>query len=194
MVALLPGSRKHVVEHLAGDQLQIAERIREAIPGARFVVSVANDQVRSIVESSLRSSNVKARMIESPIASWIDSVDLVLAASGTTTLEVALHARPMIVMYNASRLAYQLVGRWMIQTKFLSLPNILAGRKIVPEFMPYYTSTGPIADRAIELLQSDEARTTMVRELAKTVLPLRDTHAAQRTAELLLDMISRRPR
>ena len=65
-----------------------------------------------------------------------DPADLVLVASGTTTLEVAFHGRPMVVMYNASRLFYQLIGRWMIHTRHLSLPNILAGREIVPEFMP----------------------------------------------------------
>ncbi|MEK7731472.1 MAG: hypothetical protein AAB363_06400, partial [Planctomycetota bacterium] len=106
-------------------------------------------------------------------------------------LEVAFHERPMIVMYNSSRFFYHAIGRWMIESRYLSLPNILAGREIVPEFMPYYTSTIPIADRAIGLLRSDDARRTMIENLAKTVAPLRDTHAAHRTAELLLEMISR---
>ena len=114
-----------------------------------------------------------------------------LVASGTTTLEVALHTRPMIVMYNASRLFYHLIGRWMIHTPHLSLPNILAGREVVPEFMPYYTSTEPIARMAIGLLRSQEARQRMKDDLAEVVAPLRDSHASSRTAELLLSMIDR---
>ncbi len=95
----------------------------------------------------------------------------------------------MIVMYNASRLFYQLVGRWMIRTPHLSLPNILAGRKIVPEFMPYYTSTEPIAQCAIELLRDEDKRRTMVNELDKITAPIRDTCASARAAGMLLEMI-----
>jgi lipid-A-disaccharide synthase len=86
---------------------------------------------------------------------------------------------------------YHLIGRWMLRTPYLSLPNILAGREIVPEFMPYYTSTKPIAERAIELLGSPEARRAMVGDLAGTVEPLRGTRASLRAAGMLLEMIER---
>ena len=79
----------------------------------------------------------------------------------------------------------------MIHTRYLSLPNILAGREIVPEFMPYYSSTEPIAERAIELLESEEARDRMIEDLSAVVAPMRETHASDRTADLLLDLIRR---
>ena len=79
----------------------------------------------------------------------------------------------------------------MIRTPHLSLPNILAGRAVVPEFMPYYTSTDPIAERALALLKSDAARQAMVNELSEIVAPFRDGKASQRTASLLLDMIDK---
>ena len=116
---------------------------------------------------------------------------LVLVASGTTTLEVAFHQRPMIVMYQASRAFYQLIGRWLLHTPYYALPNILAGREIVPEFMPYYTSTAPIAEKAIALLQSPDARAAMAQDLADTVAPLRSGSASHRTAEMLLEMVDR---
>ena len=124
-------------------------------------------------------------------AELIKAADLVLVSSGTATLEVAFHQRPMIVMYNSSRMFYHLIGRWMIHTAHLSLPNILAGREIVPEFMPYYTSTAAIAERSIELLRSDHARQTMTKDLREVVEPLRGSNASRRTAALLLDMIDR---
>ena len=189
VVALLPGSRRHVVEAVLPGQLEAAERIASAIPGATFGVSVANAQVAQIVTRLVASCRVPVEPYPGRHSELIQAADLVLVASGTTALEVAFHERPMIVMYNSSRFFYHAIGRWMIDSQYLSLPNILAGREIVPEFMPYYTSTVPIADRAIELLRSDEARTKMGGELAKTVAPLCGTHAAQRTAELLLDMI-----
>ncbi|MEK7757506.1 MAG: hypothetical protein AAB385_09890, partial [Planctomycetota bacterium] len=191
VVALLPGSRTHVVEAVLPGQLQVAERIASAIPGATFGVSVANTQVAPLIARLVGACRVPVEPYPGHHAELIQAADLVLVASGTTALEVAFHERPMIVMYQSSRFFYHAIGRWMIDLPYLSLPNILAGREIVPEFMPYYTSTIPIADRAIGLLRSDDARRTMIENLAKTVAPLRDTHAAHRTAELLLEMISR---
>jgi lipid-A-disaccharide synthase len=193
VVALLPGSRKHVVQEVLRGQLEAAEAIASAIPGTTFGVSIANEQVAPIVGTLLAESGVEARPYPGQHAELTRAADLVLVASGTTTLETAFHGRPMIVMYNASRVFYHLLGRWMIRTPYLSLPNILAGREIVPEFMPYYRSTAPIARRAIELLRSPEARRKMVEDLQAVVEPLRATRASERTAELLLDMIDRSP-
>lgn len=189
VVALLPGSRTHVVESVLPGQLQVAERIAATIPGSAFGVSVANAQVAPLIARLAEVCRVPVELYPGHHGELIQAADLVLVASGTTALEVAFHERPMIVMYQSSRFLYHTIGRWMIDLPYLSLPNILAGREIVPEFMPYYTSTAPIADRAIGLLRSDDARRTMVENLAKTVAPLRGTHAAHRTAELLLEMI-----
>jgi len=190
VVALLPGSRKHVVQEVLRGQVAVAERIREAVPEATFGVSVANPQVALMIHEQIGRSRAPIRAYPGCHAELLQAADLVLVASGTSTLEVAFHERPMIVMYNASRVGYQLIGRWLIRAGHLSLPNILAGRAIVPEFMPYYTSIEPIAERAIALLTSDEARAEMRTALADVVRPLRETKASERTASLLLDMIA----
>ncbi len=190
VVALMPGSRKHVVSEVLTGQLEIAAKIKAEFPDAHFGVSIAGDSVRPTVEACLGSSPVKAKAYADGHDELLQAADLVLVASGTTTLEIAFHEKPMIVMYNASRLFYHLIGRWMIHTPYFSLPNILAGKEIIPEFMPYYTSTDPIAEKALELLKSDEKRTQMARNLASVVRPLRDGHASKRTAEMLLDMIA----
>ncbi len=188
VVALLPGSRKHVVHEVLRGQLEVAGAIASEFRDAAFGVSVANEQVTPIIDAMVADSGIPVATYPGHHGELLRAADLVLVASGTTTLEVAFHGRPMVVMYNASRLFYQLIGRWMIRTRHLSLPNILAGREIVPEFMPYYTSTVPIAARAIELLRSGEACQHMVENLRAVVEPLRATRASQRTAEMLLDM------
>jgi len=189
VVALLPGSRRHVVQEVLRGQLAVGERIGQAFSKVKLLVSVANEQVKPVVEDAVTHSTVRAEIVPGPPEAMISASDLVLVASGTSALEVAFYEKPMIVMYNASRLFYHLVAHWMIHTEHLSLPNILAGREIVPEFMPYYTSTSPIADEAIGLLESDDARRQMSQELADVVAPMRGTHASRRTAELLLDLI-----
>ncbi len=190
LISLLPGSRKHVVQSILPGQLEVAQQIARVLPLAAFGVSIANPQVAPIIQELVGRSGVKVIEYRGKHAELIRASDLVLVASGTSTLEVALHNRPMIVMYNGSRLFYHLIARWMIGTSHLALPNILAGREIVPEFMPYYTSTKPIAARAIDLLESEEKRQTIVQDLRKMTAPLRNTRASARTATMLLNMIS----
>jgi lipid-A-disaccharide synthase len=127
-------------------------------------------------------------MFPSSRAELIESADLVLVASGTTALEVAFRERPMIVMYQSSPLFYNLVARWMIHTPYLSLPNILAEEEIVPEFMPYYRSTEPIAAKAIELLENPQLRSEMTDKLEGVVAPLRGPSAARNAAEMLIEL------
>lgn len=195
VMALLPGSRRHVVAEVLPGQLDVATRVATTFPGATFGVSVAGRTVAPIIERLVKASGLSMKSIRlypEHRAELIRAADLVLVASGTMTLEVALHTRPMIVMYNASRAFYQLIGRWLIRTPHLSLPNILAGRPIVPEFMPYYRSTTPIADRAVELLRSEPARSAMAQELATVMEPLRRRRASERTAAMLLDLAGRK--
>ena len=95
----------------------------------------------------------------------------------------------MVVMYNSSRLVYHLVARWLIRTPHLSLVNILAGRRLVPEFMPYYTTTAPIGRCAVDLLDSSEKRAAMSRELADLLSPIVKPGAPANAAAILLDML-----
>lgn len=191
LIALLPGSRKHVVEENLPGQLEVADGILQEWPRAAIGVSVAGPRVADAVRHAVERSRAATRVFMAGYDELIDAADLVLVASGTTTLEVAFRAKPMIVMYNASRWFYHTIARWMIHTPYLSLPNILAGREIVPEFMPYYRSTAPIAECAKHLLRNEVARKTMTDNLAEVVRPLKGTRASQRTAEMLIRLLDR---
>lgn len=190
VIALLPGSRRHVVREVLPGQLCVARRIAQAFPKAFFPVSVANHGVSSVVDELIGDGPTLCVAHSCRLAELIEAADLVLVASGTTALEVAVRRRPMIVMYNGSKLFYHLVARWLIQTPHLSLPNILAGSRIVPEFMPYYTSTEPIAEQAIELLKSKPKRERMIDDLERAVAPIRQGHASERTAAIVSEMIA----
>ncbi len=188
MIAILPGSRTHVVEEVLPGQLEVVAAIARELPGAAFGISVASPRIGKIIDALVTRAGLAGRVIPQPHRELIRAADLTIVASGTTTLEVAFHEKPMIVMYNASPVFYHLVGRWMLHTKYLSLPNILAGKQIVPEFMPYYRSTEPIIQTAMSLLQHADERKEMSRALAEVVAPLRKGSAAKRTAELLLSI------
>lgn len=198
VVALLPGSRKHVVEAILPGQLEVARRIAERFPRAHFGVSVAGANVAPVIARIVRTADPPlsplskgggVELFPSDRASLIEAADLVLVASGTTALEVAFRQRPMIVMYQSSAFFYHLIGRFMIRTPYWSLPNILADEEIVPEFMPYYRSIEPIAAKAIELLENPQLRDEMITKLAGVVRPLRGPSAAKNAANMLLDIV-----
>lgn len=191
VIALLPGSRQHVVKAILPDQLAIGQRLLAAFPGAALGVSVANQHVAPVVEKVTALSTTPV-FRHGQHAELIEAADLVLVASGTSTLDVALRGRPMVVMYKSSPVFYHLVGRWLIHTPYLSLPNILAGRQVVPEFMPYYRDIQPIADIATQLLASESAREAMKRDLEEVVAPLREGRASQRAAAMLLELAGQR--
>lgn len=191
VLALLPGSRRHVVQELLPGQLEVARLLRLRFPGIHIGVSVANDRVASLVEAHARRAYAPVRLYRDQNAELLTAADLALVASGTATLEVAFRRTPMIVMYNASRLGYQLVGRWLIQTRHLSLPNILAGREIVPELMPHFGDPGEIAELATSLLRDPAARERMASDLGTVVEPLTQAGAAERTARILLELADR---
>ncbi|MCO6438884.1 MAG: lipid-A-disaccharide synthase [Phycisphaerae bacterium] len=191
-VALLPGSRRHVVKEVLSGQIEVAKAISRQLPGASFGVSVASDGLAEMISRAAEGTGIRVVMERKHYAELLEAADLVLVASGTASLEVAMRGKPMIVMYNASRMMYHLVGRWMVRTPHLSLPNILAGRRIVPEFMPYYRSTDPISAAALELLTNDEVRSRTVEDLRVITEPLRGTDASSRTTGILMQMIERR--
>lgn len=190
-VALLPGSRRAVVERMLPDQLEVARLIAREIPGAAFGVSVANAQVEPIVRAAISRARLNVAVHDDEPGELIQAADVVLVTSGTTTLEVAYHGKPLVVMYRASALFYHGLARWMIHTPHLSLPNILAGRRIVPEFMPVYRSVVPIAAEVLALLRDEPRRLRMTDDLARIVAPLRETSASEKTAELLQGLVKK---
>ena len=195
VITLLPGSREHVIEEVLPGQLEVSRAIASAHRRARFIIVAANEQVRELILSRLADSRSTPMcdviLGDRERCAAIRAADLVLTASGTVTLEVMYHATPMIVMYNTARWGYQLVGRWLIKTPYLSLPNILAGRQIVPEFMPYYRTTDPIKARATEWLATPTTMERVRSDLRNTIAPIAKPGAAENAAKELESMMER---
>jgi len=189
LIACLPGSRRHVVEEVLPGQIQVAQSIAAEYPKAAFGFSAANEGAGEIIKPALDKADINSHMIVDRNSELLSAADLCLCASGTATLELAYYKVPMVVMYNGSKWGYRLVGRWLINTPYLSLVNILAGKKIVPEFMPYYTSTRPIANEALDLLADKQRRMAMKTDLETIVRSLGTAGAAQQTAQIAADMI-----
>lgn len=206
IVAVLPGSRRHVVDEVLPGQIAICRRIAARYPEAGFLFAAASEERAVHIDAMLRSElastdrpgasdsaatrppeRLNYRIETGHNAEVISAADLVLVASGTATLEVAYYRRPMIVMYNASKWAYRLIARRLIRTKHLSLVNILAGRALVPEFMPYYESVDPIATEALDLLANQLRREAMIAGLDALVRDLGSHQVADEAAAIVLE-------
>jgi len=189
ILACLPGSRMHVIREVLPGQIEVARAVAAARPRTMVLFAAASEAAAGTIAEMLQGERFAHRVLVARNAEVLSAADVALCASGTATLEVAWHGVPMVVMYNGSKWGYRLVGRWLIRTPHLCLVNILAGRRVVPEFMPYYDSTDPIVAEVLELLSNEQRRAAMRQDLAEVVRSLGTTRASQRTADIALEMI-----
>ena len=190
VVACLPGSRTHVIREVLPGQIEVAKAIAGRHPQAAFLFAAADDRGAALIREHLSGTALRHHLEVARLPEVLSAAHLALCASGTATLEVACHGVPMVVMYNGSKWGYRLVGRHLITTPHLSLVNILAGRRVVPEFMPYYSSTEPIAAEALDIVDNAARREQMKADLRAVVDLLGTSRAAEQTARMAMEMIS----
>lgn len=135
LVALLPGSRGAEVKLLGPVFLATAAWCLERYPDLKFIVPAANEQRMSQLQQQLASfPELPVELIQGNSHTVMEAADVVLMASGTTTLEALLLKKPMVVAYKMGFLSYAIISR-MVKSEFISLPNLLAGQELVPEIL-----------------------------------------------------------
>ena len=152
VVAILPGSRAREVNYSGRDFLQTAEYLSQEVDW--FVIPAANVKRRRQLEAMLGDYPAVAgrvQLVDGQVRQAIKAADLVLVNSGTATLEALLLRRPMIMSYRLGALTYTIVSR-LVYSKWFALPNILAGRQLVPEFIQQDADPRRMAAAATELL------------------------------------------
>jgi len=187
-LALLPGSRAAEIESLWRPMQEIALRLKEKCPAATFV-TVAVDAERRQVLRATQIPGFECQYTVGAVGDTVGDCDFALAASGSVTLQVAAAGCPMVIMYQSSKILWHLIGRFLVKTKYFSLVNILAGRELVPEFMPYFTSVGPIMDTIERLLKDKNRLAQTSAELIGLVGPLVEKKAGEETAKIVLEML-----
>jgi len=169
--ALMPGSRSAEIKLLWEPMQQIALRLKEKYPGATFT-TVAVDAER---EAILKAAQIRDFHCEYSVCSVIETarqVDFSIVTSGSATLQIAAVGCPMVIMYQYNRILSDFVKPFIIKTKYLSLVNILAGKELAPEFMPYFLSIDPIVESIEQLLQERDKLIRLSGELVELARPL----------------------
>jgi lipid-A-disaccharide synthase len=189
LVGLLPGSRASEVRMLLPVLLQAAAQIGTALPGVAFVLPVAPTLSAGDLDKQVRESNtVPVRLVEGDTWGVIRACDLVLTASGTVTLETAILGTPMVIIYRVSKLS-EVIGRLLVRTPFIGLPNLIAGRAISPELIQDAANPRTLADAAIGLLKDGQGLDRQRQELAAIRAQLGQPGAAERAARLALELV-----
>jgi lipid-A-disaccharide synthase len=159
-IALMPGSRPAEITKNFGLLIGVFNRLLRTHPDALGVVAATKaelePQLRALAEEAGEPWPEQLRIEPSNTDATIRWSDFCLVVSGTVTLQIARQAKPMVAVYVWSKLMYRLVGRWLVTTPNFTLPNLIAGLRIVPELVPHFGGPEPMATLATELLDSPE--------------------------------------
>ena len=159
VVGLLPGSRMSEVGRLGPDFLRAAVRLSHDMPGLAFAAPMATPAVRRAFEQQIAvdAPGLELHLVDGRAREVIAASDVVLLASGTVTLEAMLVGRPMVVAYRVAPVTYwtaRLLN--LVKVRHFSLPNLLAGEALVPEFLQGQVTPRNLARSARELLGSPQ--------------------------------------
>lgn len=162
-VALLPGSRPNEVHRMLPVFVEAIPLIAQAVPGVEFLVARA-PSLDDALFASLSGKQTSARMVV--VTGATDDVlaasDVVLTASGTATVQTAIHGKPMVIVYGLSPLTYA-IARLFVRVPQYGMVNLIAGRSIVPELIQRDFTAANVAREAVSFL-TDRARANRARE------------------------------
>ena len=192
IVALLPGSRPNEVERLLPVISEAVAKISAELPQAQFAIARApslDDRLFSNAKwRGVRPVEVLARTDDVLAVS-----DVAITASGTATVQAALHGRPMVVVYRLSPLTYRL-GRRLLLVENVAMVNLIAGRRIVPELIQEHCTPANIAAETLALLTDRQRAGETRRALDDVRAKLGGPGASGRAAEAVLEIAEAKSR
>ena len=185
LVGLFPGSRSREVRKIFPIMIETARELQGTKPNLRFKVAAASDDLAREMDSMLDSKDRALFSIKvEQTAEIMQRAFVGIVASGSATLEAAYFGMPFVLIYKVSWITY-LAGRLLVKVKYLGMPNVLAEREIVPEFIQHRAKPAAIAHAVSRLFETD-ARTQMSSEFDKVREQLGGTGASERAAKALL--------
>ncbi|HEY2337206.1 MAG TPA: lipid-A-disaccharide synthase [Burkholderiales bacterium] len=193
IVALLPGSRRSELHHMASAFVLAAHRFRQEVHDVHFVCPTATRATRDMFELAMHQhqrTDLPLTLLFGHSHEALAAADLALVASGTATLETALFKTPMVIAYRQSPLSWA-VMRHMSYLPYVGMPNILAGEKLVPELLQDEATPANLAAALLALLRDAAARKRQIERFHEFHALLRQNNA-QKAAEAVLEVMDRK--
>lgn len=188
IVGLLPGSRNNEVKRLLPVMLQAAEKLQAEMPNLQFILPQADSIADALLDTYLQSATVTVKRVKHLPYDVIQCCNAVITTSGTATLEVALLTVPMVIVYKLSPITYWL-GRLLVNTPFIGLPNIIAGKSIVKELIQHDASADNMAVEIKHILADNAYQQQMRSDLGLVKQALGQGGGSKNMAELALSLL-----
>ena len=190
LIGLLPGSREVEIKRLLPVMLDAAERMHRQDPRLKFAVSVAPTVERKMLEAMIkgRGGDGSISLSEIPVERLFGMCRLVVAASGTVTLQAAIAGTPMVIIYKVSQISYWL-GRALIRVDHIGMINLIAGRRLVPELIQDQATAAEISDQVFGLLSDEKRFAQLKKDLLTAGQLLGGPGASRRVAQIALDLM-----
>ena len=192
VIGLMPGSRRSEIQHIFPVMLEAAANIAKVYPNAQWVLPLAPGIPRELIakyqqEQNLSGTEVPAiKTVEDATYTAMRASTLLLVTSGTATLEAACIGTPMIILFRTTSLNWHIV-KALTPLERSGLPNLIAGRDIVPELLQTELTPTALMELSLDFLQNPQKREAQRESLQAVYAQLGTTGAAKRTAELILE-------
>ena len=190
VVGLLPGSRANEIKRMLPVMLAAAEKLQAELPGLQLLLPQADSISDELLNTYLHQSPVKITVIKNQPYDVIQCCDAVMTTSGTATLEIALLAVPMVICYKLAGLTYCL-GRLLVHTKFIGLPNIVLGKGFIKELIQHEATAEKLAAEVQRILTDKAYADTMRADLIQVKELLGQGGGSKNMAMLALEMLGR---
>jgi len=186
VVALLPGSRRNELQRILPDMAAAVLLIRQQVPGVQFVVACAPGLDEAQFAGFAPGTPGAPVLVRGAADDVLAAADVVVVASGTATLQTALHEKPMVVVYRVSRLTY--LFKPLAQVDMYAMPNLIAGRRIVPELIQGGLTPARVAAETVRYVTDPAHYAATCERLAGVRARLGPPGASGRAAEAVLEV------
>lgn len=189
-VALLPGSRKAEIKNILPVMLKACAIIRKNKFNTQFIIAKSPNVDLDLYKRQVKGVNLEVKIAEGKTYDCLNSADFSLVCSGTATLEAAIMQKPFALVYKMSLLNY-ILYRPQVKLPYIGMVNIIAKRKIIPEFIQFRSSPKKIAEYVIRILNSPQESERIKFDLGGVKLLLGEKGAASRAARIVIDFINK---
>ena len=190
-VALIPASRRQELKYLLPAIFAAAQAIQAKLPGVNFLIPLSLEIYRQPIEQAIQDYGLRATVLSGQTLEAIAAADLAITKSGTVNLEIALLNVPQVVLYRVSRVTEWLAKNILkFSVTFISPPNLVANKQIVPELLQEQATPENITQAALELLLNSQRRQQTLADYQQLRSCLGEVGVSDRAAQEILQMIS----
>ena len=190
VILLMPGSRKQEIKLLLPEMLKAAEILSEKRP-TKFFLPIADGVDENEISRQTNAAKVEIILTKKNRYDLMQIADAAIATSGTVVLEAALLKLPCVVLYKMAKLNY-FIGKLLVHIENFSLPNILAGKKILTELLQDEVKPEKIVEETLKLYRGETYREKILSELETACKKLGESGAAERVAKKILDVAEKK--